>query len=135
MAEEGRAEFEAVRAQVKADRQAMVARNLPLTTEEADAFWPLYRTFQQERDKIVDRRIAQLEKFYENFDGLTEDQAARLLDDYAKIQADMAALKKDFIKKFRKILSQKQTLRYFQIEHRMDAITEEELSQVVPLAQ
>lgn len=134
-AQDGRAEFEVVRSQVKAERQAVVARNLPLGDVEADRFWPLYREYQDARDQIVDRRIRELEKFYDNFDDLTEEQAKQLLQDYADIQADTVNMKKAFIRKFRKVLTSKQTLRFFQIEHRMDAITEEELSQVVPLAQ
>jgi Spy/CpxP family protein refolding chaperone len=133
--DDGRAEFEAVRGQVKANRQALVAENLPLTAVAADNFWPLYREFHVERDILADRRIKGLQEFYDNFDTLSDDQAKQLLDDYVDLQDDKLELQKKYMAKFRDVLTEKQVLRYFQIEHRLDAIIEDELVQVLPLAE
>jgi hypothetical protein len=133
-ADDGRADFEVVRAEVLANRQAVIADNLPLSSEEAERFWPLYRQYRQERDVLADRRIEGLEAYYEHMDEMSDALATRLLDDYLVLQADMLALKKRYVSRFREILSQQQTLRYFQLEHRLDAMVEDELAQGIPLA-
>ena len=75
----------AVRAQLGADRQALVAQNLDLTEAEGRGFWPLYREFQSDRALLVDRRINLLRDFGDNFDGLTNEQSKQILDDYLSL--------------------------------------------------
>jgi len=125
----------AVRAQVGANRQALVAANLGLTESESEAFWPVYREFHNERDQLMDRRVKMLTDFRDNFETLTDEQAKDILDGYFDLQSDLLKLNKKFVKKFDKVLPQKTTLRYFQIENKLDAIIDYDLAKVVPLAQ
>ena len=46
-----------LQADLKADRQAVVAANLPLTEEEAQAFWPAYKEYRVEVEKLGDRMV------------------------------------------------------------------------------
>jgi hypothetical protein len=41
-----------LQADLKADRQAVVATNLPLTDGEARAFWPVYKEYRAEVEKV-----------------------------------------------------------------------------------
>ena len=125
----------AVRAQIGANRQELVALNLNLTEQESGAFWPVYREFHNERGTLMDRRMTILQNFRDNFDGLTNEQSKQILEDYFSLQEDLLKLQKKYVKKFRKALSDKRTLRFFQIENKLDAIIEAELAQIVPLAE
>ena len=135
MAQQERDVIELIKTQVGTQRQALVAENLQLTEEESAVFWPVYRSFHSERDKLVDRRIKLLMEFRDNFDGLSEEQSKKLLDDYFSLQDELLTLRKKWLKNFRGVLSEKTTLRYFQIENKLDAIVDFELAEVVPLAQ
>ena len=134
-AQQERGAIELIKTQVASQRLALVAENLQLTEAESAIFWPVYREFHAERDKLTDRRISMLKEFRDNFDGLSEDQARRLLDDYIRLQDDFLKLRKKYLRNFRAVLSEKRTLRYFQIENKLDTIIEYELTQVVPLAE
>jgi len=125
----------AVRTQIGANRQKLVAANLELTEQESGAFWPVYREYHNERDILMDRRVAILRDFEDNFDSLTNEQSRQIIDDYFSLQDDLLKLRKKYVKKFRKVLSDKRTLRYLQIENKLDAIIDSELSQIVPLAE
>lgn len=127
--------IETVRAQISANRKALVAANLALSEEESAGFWPLYREFHNERDALADRRMTMLLDFRDNFDDLTDEKSKQIINDYFRLQNDLLKLKKKYAKKFGKVLSAKRTLRYLQIEAKMDAIIESELTQVVPLAE
>jgi hypothetical protein len=135
VAQQERDVIEMIKTQVGTQRQALVAENLQLTEEESKAFWPVYRSFHIERDKLVDRRIQLLMEFRDNFDGLTEEQSKKMLDDYIVLQDEQLKLRKKWVKNFRAVLSEKTTLRYFQIENKLDAIIDFDLAQMVPLAQ
>jgi len=127
--------IETVRAQISANRKALVAANLELTEEESAGFWPLYREFHNERDALSDRRMAILLDFRDNFDDLSDEKSRQIIDDHFGLQNDLLKLDKKYAKKFSKVLSDKRTLRYLQIEGKMDAIINSELTQVVPLAE
>jgi polyhydroxyalkanoate synthesis regulator phasin len=133
-AQQERDEIELMLAQIRTNRQAIVTENLALTAEESAVFWPLYRQFQNDRASMVDRTMKMLTDFRDNFDGLSEEQAKALVDEYFKIQKEELRLNEKYLREFRKILSQKKTLRYFQIENKLDAIIDYDLSQVIPLA-
>ncbi len=133
-AQQERDEIELMLAQIRTNRQAIVTENLGLTAEESAVFWPLYRQFQNDRALMVDRTMKMLTEFRDNFDGLSEEQAKTLVDEYFKIQKEELRLNEKYLREFRKILSQKKTLRYFQIENKLDAIIDYDLSQVIPLA-
>ena len=126
--------MELMLAQIRTNRQAIVTENLALTAGESAVFWPLYRQFQNDRASMVDRTMKMLTEFRDNFDGLSEEQAKALVDEYFKIQKEETRLNEKYLREFRKILSQKKTLRYFQIENKLDAIIDYDLSQVIPLA-
>ena len=134
-AQQERDVIEVLRAQIQSNRQALVAENLGLTSEESEKFWPVYREFQAERGKLEDRRIDLLIRFRDNFDTLTDEQAKKLLNDYLKLADDRNKLRKKYARIFAKILPQKKVLRYFQIENKIDTIIEFDLAKVVPLAE
>jgi len=125
----------AVRTQIGANRQQLVAANLELTEQESNAFWPVYREYHNQRDTLMDRRVAILRDFEDNFDGLTNEQSRQIIEDYFSLQDDLLKLRKKYVKKFRKVLSDKRTLRYLQIENKLDTIIDSELAQIVPLAE
>jgi polyhydroxyalkanoate synthesis regulator phasin len=133
-AQQERDQIELMLAQIRTNRQAIVTENLDLTAAESDVFWPLYRQFQNDRATMVDRTMKMLTEFRDNFDVLSEEQAKALVDEYFKIQKEELRLNEKYLREFRKILSQKKTLRYFQIENKLDAIIDYDLSQVIPLA-
>ena len=135
MAQQNSAETEAVKAQIQSNRQALMAENLMLSDAESVDFWPVYQDFHAERDALLNRRINLLQEFRDNFDALDDAQATRMLDDYFALENDFLELRQEYLPKFRRVLSDKQTLRYYQIENKMDLIIEYELSQILPLAQ
>ncbi len=135
MAQQERDVIELIKTQIGTQRQALVAENLQLTEQESAVFWPVYRSFHSERDKLVDRRIKLLLEFRDNFDGLSEEQAKKIMDDHLALQDELLKLRKKWVKNFRGVLSEKTTLRYFQIENKLDAIIDFDLAQIVPLAE
>lgn len=125
--------IEVLRSQVKTDRQAVVALNMDLSEKQAEAFWPVYREYQQERDELVDRRLKLLIDFRDNFDGMTAEQAKQTLKDALKLEKDINDLKRKYVSNFEKVLGPRHTLRYYQIENKLDAVINFELASVVPL--
>jgi hypothetical protein len=134
LAQDERDAIEALRGQISADRQAVIAANLQIPESQGEEFWPLYREYHAKRDELMDKRVAILTEFRDSYIGLTADQADQLLDDHMKLEKELLKLKDKYHSKFRKILTARGTLRYFQLENKLDTIVNYNLVKVVPLS-
>ncbi|HOD36194.1 MAG TPA: hypothetical protein PLR20_04075 [Syntrophales bacterium] len=122
-----------VREKIQADKKLLIAENMQLTELEAKAFWPVYESYQKEQGKIVDRAKILIDDYAKNYKTMTDATAKKLLDDSIAIENDRLKLKKDYLPKFRKVLSEKKVARYYQLENKVFAVVSYELAQVIPL--
>ena len=123
------------RATIQADRQAIVAEALPLTEEQAKAFWPLFREYRAQMEKLGDRAVELMIDYGKNMDMLTDEKASSLLDEYLKIQRDEVKVKQSWLPKFRKILPAKTVTRFYQIEGKLDTLLRFEAAAQIPLVE
>jgi hypothetical protein len=120
------------RQQIQADRQAIVAENLPLTESQATAFWPLYQAYRAEVVKLGDQRVALLMTPTAG-DTATDKELQDALTKWVKLGGDYAKLQGDWLKKFQPVLGAKGTIRFYQIETRLDLIVQAALASEIPL--
>ena len=132
-AQQERDMIEILRAQISADRQALVAINMELSEKQGEKFWPLYREYHLKRDALMDRRFKILTEFRDDYMGMTAKQAEQILVDSLKLEKDILKLKESYRKKFQKVLAPRATLRYYQIENKFDAVIHYDIAAVVPL--
>lgn len=128
-----RSTIEVTRAMIRSERQKIVAQALPLSQEEAEKFWPLYRDFSVELSKLNDRRAELISKYAELYPNVPENEAHDMLDTLLEIQSSELQLKQKYVPRFRKVLPEVKVTRYFQLENKLDAILRLELAQAIPL--
>ncbi len=133
IAQQERDEIEVLRSQIGADRQALVAANMQLSEKQGEDFWPLYREFHMEKDVLMDRRVKILTEFRDDYMGMTAEQAEQILVDALKLEKDLYKLKESYRKKFQKVLAPRATLRFYQIENKLDTVINFSIASVVPL--
>jgi hypothetical protein len=122
-----------VKEKVQADKKLLIAENMQLTETEAKAFWPVYESYQKDIGKIVERSKKLIEDYAKNYEAMTDATAKKLTDDMISIENDRLKLKKDYLPKFRKVLSDKKVARYYQLENKIFAVVSYELAKVIPL--
>jgi Spy/CpxP family protein refolding chaperone len=120
--------------QVMTDRKAVYANNLKLTDDESKKFWPVYDAYEAEVKKVNDRFLANLNRFVENYDTLSESDAAEVLKEKMAIEKEREALKQEYTRKVAKVLPPKKALRYAQIETRVDNMLRRDVYSLIPLA-
>lgn len=126
--------LEQMRADISADRQALVAANLGLTDAEGQAFWPVYREYRNEMAaKVGDRLQKLIQDYADVLDTMTDDKAKAMVDEMMTIQQQEFKVRKSYLSKFRKALPEIKVARFLQIENQMDAIIKIGLVESVPL--
>ncbi len=127
-------ELEAAQLEAETARTDIITKNLTLTPQEDQAFWPVQRQYRIEMRKLSDRGIALLKQFATNYDALPDEQAKALLQQSLKLSEDRVKLQKSYAGKIGKVLPPKKALRYWQIENKMDAVVAMGAARMVPLA-
>jgi hypothetical protein len=118
-----------------AERKAAVNDNMGLTADEARAFWPLYDEYEGKMDKIETRHIKEVRDYARHYSSLTDADAKSKLDEVMAIQEAILDTQKEYIPKFRAVVSEIKTTRFFQIDNKLRALVQCDLAQSIPLAQ
>ena len=122
-----------VREKVRADKKLLVATNMELSESEAKTFWPVYDEYQKEWGKLADRTVRIIEDYARNYKFMTDEKAAKMLDEYLAIECDRTQLFKAYMPEFRKVLSDRKVARYYQIENKIQSLINYELAKQLPL--
>ena len=127
------ANIEVVRSMAEAERKAIVADNRFFTAEEAEKFWPVYNEYREQDLKVGDKRVKVIRDLAAEFDTLDDDRAEELLREVLDFQSDRVKLRKSYVKKFNKVIPPKKTVRFFQIDNKLDTIIDFALATKIPL--
>jgi hypothetical protein len=118
---------------IRANRKALVAVNLGLSEEEAAKFWPLYDKYQKELNAIGDRIAAIVDDYSKSYRDLSDDKAAKLMQDYLAAEGERVKVRTSYLPEFTKILPGRTVARFYQIENKMDAVLRYELAAAIPV--
>lgn len=127
------AALEIARSVLDAERQVVVAESLPLTREEGEQFWPMYREYHTEADKIMGRRLELIRGFAENYDNVTDAMAEDLIKGVLKNDEAETRLKQKYLGRFQKVLPPDKLLLYYQLENKIDTHVRARLVEQIPL--
>lgn len=118
---------------LKADRLAVVSANLPLTDSESKAFWPVYKEYRTEVEKLGDRTAKLITAYAANFEAMTDTKAEAFFNEQLAIDRDRLALREKYVPRVRKVLPATKAARFFQIENKLDAVVNVSLASEIPL--
>jgi len=125
--------IEVARAAVTADRKTVVVATMELTDSEAKNFWPLYRDYRSAMDKISDERMKLVLDYAKLYPNIPEDQAKELLKTYTNLEQSQVEKRNAYLKKFAKVLPPAKTLRFAQVETRLDLAIHLTLAAGIPI--
>jgi len=126
-------ELRELQGEILEDRKAIVEENLALTAEEAKAFWPVYGDYRKAREVLGERSANLIEAYAEHYDSMDEGKAEALLAEWLAIERDETALREGYAAKVGTVLPARKTVRFFQIESKLDAIMRLDVTLRIPL--
>lgn len=93
---------------IKALKTAFITEKLNLSKVEAESFWPVYNTFQEQEHQI---RSQYKESFKDkDMSKLSESEADQVIKTLANLDESRLKLKENYIRDLRKIMSSKKIL-------------------------
>jgi hypothetical protein len=121
------------RSALQADRRVVVAEVLQLTEAESGKFWPLYHQYRAELSQVGDGLLKLTREYAAVYPDVPEDRARQLLKELSALEKKESSLRAAYLKKFGKILPAAKTLRFAQVENRLDLAVRLRIAAGIPL--
>ena len=124
--------LEALRADVRSDKVAIVTEAMKLMPGEVFQFWAVYEKYDLEVTKLSDERFKIVKGYADNFASLTNRQAKGLVEGMFAWEFRRTQLRKTYFAEFAKATSVLTAAKFFQVEHRLDLLVDLVIASEVP---
>jgi len=104
--------------QFESRKIAFFTKQLNLSVEEAQKFWPVYNELQQKKKKINSRKRQILKKFAKQNTNLNDNELTELIDNFIKLQLEEAKLANVYHEKFKTVLPIQKVIAYYRAEEK-----------------
>lgn len=122
-------DIQLLKSDVRSQKKQIVAANMDLTDVEAEKFWPVYDRYAAAMGKVYDTKIALIQEYLENYQTMSGDQAESYLRRRAALEQDLMQVRLNYLPEFRKVLTGRETVRFYQIDWRLDLMINLQLAQ------
>ena len=126
-------DVELLRANLRANRKELMARNMSLTADEATKFWPIFDQYRKEAIKPNDERWALIKEYAANYNTMTDAQAQDYMKRAEVVDQQLLALRQRYVPVFQKVISAKKTVLWYQIDRHIDLMINLQLSSIIPM--
>ena len=122
-----------IKRDINAERRTIVAEAIEVPAEVSTEFWNLYNSMEAELDAVTDMRAANIKKFADNYDDVTDDVASDLAKTSFEIAASRNKINKTYYKKASKLLGAKEAARFIQLLLQIQLLIDIQIAAEVPL--
>ncbi len=119
-------------AQVQANRKEIVNEVVAPAPQQEKVFWQTYWEYRGKISRLTDRTVELVEQYAASYAAVDDAVATSMVDEILSIQSERMKIKREYVKKFHKILIPKQVVRWYQIENKLDAVIRAEMAATIP---
>ncbi len=126
-------QIESLRADLKADKVAIITETMRFDDQQSKLFWPVYRKYEVELTKVNDERMALVKSYSDKFITMTDADAKEMIDQSIDFESRRINLKRKYAKEFQKAgLSPLTVAKFLQLEHRLDLLVDMSIASELP---
>ncbi len=127
--------IELLRSDVKTGKKEIITEVMEFTETEATAFWPEYRNYELDLDKLGDARLVMIKDYADNIDTMTDDKAKKIIGKAFDFREDRLKLQNKYFKKFSKIITPIKAAKWVQVENQITLLMDLQISSELPLVE
>jgi len=127
------ANLELVRADLKAQKVALVTLNMGLTDAQSQIFWPIYRKYDAELTTLNDQAIALIKDYAANYEKMTDAKAGELMKGTLSLMDKRLKLLVKVCDDFAKALDPVVAAKFMQCERQITAALDLQIGSQMPL--
>jgi len=125
--------LELLRSDLKTQKVAVITLNMELTDAQSQVFWPVYRKYDAELTALNDQAIALFKDYALNYEKMTDAKADSLTKQLFSFLEKRLKLQEKYYPEFAKALNPVLAAKFMQIERRITAVLDLQISSEIPL--
>jgi hypothetical protein len=129
-----RAYGQLLRSDLRAEKVAVITEVMDFTPAEDEKFWPIYREYEKELEKLNDDRLALIKDYAQQYDALTDTSADKLALGALDLESRRHALKVKYYNQFKSALPAKTAARFLQVENQILLLLDLQIAASLPIA-
>jgi hypothetical protein len=132
--DDARAYLELLRSDFNGTKIRTINQVMQLTKSEADAFWPIYRQYENDSAAVGDKKLALIREFFKSYKTGTMDnrQAKKLSEEWLNLNQARLDLWKKYSRKIGKALSPMRAAQFLQIENQTALFVDMSIASEMP---
>jgi hypothetical protein len=128
-----RAYAELLRADLRAQKVAIITEVMQFTEDEDAKFWPVYREYETELSRINDDRLALIKEYALNFEKMSDQVADKLARGVLDLENRRHSLKVKYYERFKSVLPAKTAARFLQVENQILLLLDLQIAASLPV--
>lgn len=126
-------DIQLLRQNLRSERKQIIAANLPLTSAEAEKFWPVYDQYIAELVTGNAKKYELIKEYLQNGANMSDAQAQSAVKQWVEVDQSVSDLRMKYIPLFSKVLSPRKTALFCQIDRRVQLMIDLQLASALPL--
>ena len=92
--------IEILKSDINTQRRALITAAMDFSEEEAQKFWPVYKEYEIEYDKMMDKEIELIKSYAESYENMSEEVAHQIAEKSYEIDKEQLSLSEKYFKKY-----------------------------------
>ena len=122
-----------MRKNLRTEKQSIVDQAMELEAADKAKFWGVYEKYQNELNGIWDQRLANIKKYAENYNNMTDAIADQLASTALNIEDQNRALRRKYYAQFKATFNARVAARFLQVESALGHLIDLQLATQIPL--
>ena len=122
-----------LRQNVRAEKAKLMGGVMQLDADDAAKFWPIYKEYQVELDKVNELRVANILEYSKTYTQMTDAKADELIHNAMEFQRQRNELLGKYYSRFKDALGAITAARFVQVEHQLLLIIDLQIASELPV--
>jgi len=127
------ADIQLLRSDIQGDKNQIITHAMQFTDSESTAFWPVYRDYARDQQKVGDERVQLIKDYAQRYDTMDDAAAKNMVQRQLNVEAKLGNLRQEYWPKFEKALGAKRAAKFFQVDSRLSLLLNLQLVSEIPL--
>ena len=125
--------LEVLKSDINTQRRALITAAMDFTEEEAQKFWPIYKEYEVEYDKLIDKEIDLIKSYAESYENMGEEVAHQLAKQSFEIEKAQLTLSEKYFKKYSKEIEIRRAVKLQMVLNRIELMNNLQKASSIPV--
>jgi hypothetical protein len=130
-----RAYVRLLRSDLKTKKEAIIKEDMQLTPQQAAAFWPIYKNYDAEQNKLIDQKLAVFQDYALNFMTMNDEKADQIAQRVIALDDQRLALRKKYYQLMKSAIPTVLVVRFFHVENQIQSLMDLQIDSTLPIVE